>query len=446
MAEAIIKPVVAMVGRTNVGKSTLFNRLTEKKQAMVSGIAGTTRDINRGLVEWQGRVFTLVDTGGVDLAHPTEIEKKVLEIVWREVKKADLTLLVVDAKDGILYEDEAIMKHLRDEGVPFIVVANKADSPSLKQAASEFYRLDDEVFPLSASNGSGTGEFLDYLLEKITPRKIEDIPHPEFTGEELKVTFAGLPNVGKSSLLNALLGREEVIVSPEAHTTRESRDTILSYEGQTFKLVDTAGIRKMRKMRKLLLRLSAKKSLTAIQESDWVIMMIDATEQRWGEQDRYIINEIIESGASLIIAANKWDLLEGEDRHKLFMERWRRQFHQLGWVPIVPVSAKNGWHVNKLLDKIIELKDNRTRELPQSALDRLLKAAIKKRRPIKKKGPEAPYVHTIKQLGTAPPAFEVIIDFKDTLNESYRRFLIKMLREKFNFEGTPVKMYIRSIK
>jgi GTP-binding protein len=263
---------------------------------------------------------------------------------------------------------------------------------------------------------------------------------------EISVTLAGLPNVGKSSLINSLLGREEVIVSPKPHTTRESRDLFLEFEGTPIRLVDTAGIRKTQKLRGSLIMQSADRSLDAIHKSDWVILVLDATKENWGEQDHYILDTIMKAGASVVIAANKWDLLEGEDRYKQFRKRFEREFGLFSWIPIIPISAKSGWHIARLLRTIIENNPNRTRELPQSALDRLLKKAVARRRPQKKKGPEAPYIHSIKQIGVNPPKFEIIIDYDNTLAEFYTRFISKVIRSQFEYTGTPIRMRVRAIR
>ena len=437
-------PTVVLVGRTNVGKSSLFNRLTESKQALVSRVPGTTRDLNQGVVEWEGDYFLLIDTGGIDLSTPDDIDQKVIDQAWKIMKKADKVFLVTDAKDGLVPGDTKIAQQLREERIDFDVIANKADSPRLRENSAEFLELHPTVYPLSAVNGSGTGDFLDELIKELPQEKLK--VEEESEKKEISVAFAGIPNVGKSSLLNALLNREEVIVSEKPHTTRESRDTFLEFEGVNFRLIDTAGIRKTRKMRKFLMRKSAEFSLDAIKQADWVIFMIDATEPKWGEQERYILDTIIKSGTNIIMAANKWDLLEDEDRYKDFQSRWSRTFGSKYWIPVMPVSAKNKWHVGKLLTRIIELNENRHRQFPQSALDRLLKAAVKRRRPQKKKGPEAPYIHTIKQLDTAPPTFEIVIQNQDTLAESYVRFIEKMFRQKFDFEGTPIRLYVRSVR
>lgn len=444
-------PKIVMVGRTNVGKSTLFNRLTSTKRAIVSPIAGTTRDTNVGIVEWDNFTFQLIDTGGLDLSEPNDIEKKVFDMAWRSIEAADLVLLIVDSKQGLLPHDESIAKQLREKHVPFAIVANKADSPSLRMAASDFMPLHKEVISVSAANGTGTGDLLDYintyLFGKASNKTVAAEKEAEQPQEQqIAITFAGLPNVGKSSLMNALLGREEVIVSPVPHTTRETRDVDFEFEGRSFKLVDTAGIRKAQKLRTSLVRESADRSLEALRKTDWVIMVVDATAPSWGEQEHYILDSILRTGANVLIAANKWDLLESEDRYKEFRQRWESHFGHYPWIPVIPISAKSGWHITRLMKQILALDENRHREIPQSALDRLLKKAIARRRPQKKKGPEAPYIHAIKQIGTQPPVFEVVIDYDDTLANFYVRYLMKVIRSQFEFTATPIRISVRAIR
>jgi len=358
---------------------------------------------------------------------------------------SDVVLLVVDTKEGLVPSDRAIVQTLRKRNINFVVVANKADGTKLRNLAAEFYELHDVVFPLSAIAGNGTGDLLDYLEEHLSEETTESTRElPE--KKSISISLAGIPNVGKSSLLNALIGQDEVIVSDQPHTTREARDIDLTYKGTELTIIDTAGIRKARKLRTFLIKSSADRTLESIEKSDWVIFVIDSTEERWGEQERYILDRVIKSGTNVIFAANKWDLLEGEDRFKEFKERWNRHFGYKPWIPIIPISADTKWHVHKLLDKILELEENRLREIPRSALDRTLKRAVNRRRPQKKKGPQAPYIHGVNQVAVAPPTFEIVISYKDTLADGYVRFLAKQLRHEYEFEGTPLRIFVRPIK
>lgn len=437
-------PTIVLVGRTNVGKSTLFNRLTETSQAIVSTIAGTTRDQNRGICEWQGRQFMVVDTGGLDLSDPDEIEEAVIKQVWKTIDEASLIALVVDSRDGLLPNDEKIATQLRKRNYEFVVVPNKADNPKRRQASMEFLAISPTIIPVSAINGSGTGDLLDYVLEQ---NLSETNLVSNTVSEDISIAILGIPNVGKSSLLNAFSEEKDLIVSDVAHTTRESRDKMIEYKDQKLRIIDTAGIKKFSKMRRFLMIESAKRSLESLESADWAIFVIDATQKNWGQHERYILERIVRSGTNVVVAANKWDKLkENPDRFKEFESNWEADFGNFPWIPIIPISAKTGWHINRLLETIIELNPNRSRKIPQSALTRLLKRAMLRRRPQRKKGPDAPYVHTLQQVDTAPPTFEVVIDFKDTLAESYVRFLQKQLREKFDFRATPVRLFVRSVK
>jgi len=485
------KPTVVIFGRTNVGKSTLFNCLTEKKAALVADIEGTTRDSNIGKIEWRGKKFNLIDTGGImDMENLSLSLKKLKKIspdkksiqdetkqIEKEVQlqardylsKADLILFLVDARVGVLPPDKEmallLKKNIENKG-KILVIANKADSPRLRKDIAEFNKLSlGEPIPVSATTGSGTGDLLDIIIEKTknfqkkkrkeTSENLIDknIARPEpsagsdsgsHAGEKISVCIIGKPNVGKSSLLNAVLGEKRVIVSPIPHTTREPQDTLVNYVGYDIKLIDTAGIsksgkksiRNKAKSANALERYGIGKSLSTLRKSDIAIFVIDIAEGLT-QQDSKIIEEIIYNQNSLILVANKWDMIE-ERNTKKFTEIIYGKLPFATWAPIQFISAKNGEKVNKILDLIVSIHKERRIQLSESQLDKLLKTSIKKHRPVKGKGTKYPYIYKLTQVKVDPPKFQLKIGAKDTLLHSYARFIENRIREKFSFSGTPI--------
>lgn len=490
------KPTVVIFGRTNVGKSTLFNCLTEKKEALVADIEGTTRDSNIGKAEWRGKEFNLIDTGGIMdmenlslslkklkkispdkksiLDEAKQIEKEVQLQARDYLSKADLILFLVDARVGILPPDKQmallLKKNIEDKN-KILLVANKADSPRLRKDIAEFNKLSiGEPIPVSATTGSGTGDLLDIIIErtknfrknkkkessqaetdKTIDKDISTTPEssaiaiPEsHAGEKISVCIIGKPNVGKSSLLNAVLGEKRVIVSPIPHTTREPQDTEVSFDGYNIKLIDTAGIsksgkksiRNKAKSRDALERYGIGKSLSTLRKSDIAIFVIDIAEGLT-QQDSKIIEEVIYNQNSLIIVANKWDKIEDRNTKK-FTETIYSKLPFATWAPIQFISAKNGEKVNKILDLIVTIHKERRIQLSESQLDKLLKTSIKKHRPVKGKGTKYPYIYKLVQVKVDPPKFQLKIGAKDTLLSSYARFIENRIREKFSFSGTPI--------
>jgi len=445
-------PLVAIFGRVNVGKSTLFNRLAEKDKALVSKIAGTTRDANHAQVSWRGYSFLLVDTGGImELKHlvekkrPTDdIEAKVQKQARDYLSRADLILFLVDTRAGLLPDDKQIALFLKKNNLTtkLILVANKADSPNLRKETAEFNRLGlGEPLPISAANGSGTGDLLDKIISFL-PTKAET----KEKNEAIKVGIIGQPNVGKSSLLNAILGEEKVIVSPTPHTTREPQDTELVYQDKNIILIDTAGISKKgqasvraKSKRQTLEKLSIAKSLKILKQADVALLVIDIT-RRLTRQDARLVEEILAKKASLIIVANKWDLITEKDEKK-FKEYIYHTLPFVSWAPIIFVSAKTGKRVKKILDLVLEIATQRKQTISENALAKFLKSLIKRHPPTGRRG-RHPYIYEIKQTDIAPPAFIVRLRPGDNLSESYRRFIENYLREKFNFLGTPLVVYI----
>ena len=451
-------PVVVIVGRTNVGKSTLFNCLTEKKKAIVSDIPGTTRDANIGQVDWQKKSISLIDTGGfLDLAFLSN-KKKTADTIDEKVQKqardfltrADLILFVVDNKDGILAQDKqmsAILKKVLPEKDKVILVVNKVDSNNESPNANEFWKLDwGEPQPISSVTGANTGDLLDMVIKKLKQDKafgkkeeaLEELPSRQ---NKIKVCILGKPNVGKSSLLNGILGYERVIVSPIAHTTREPQDTEIEYKGRDIKLVDTAGINRKWKDAKGLEKQGIAKSLEVLDEAEIALLVIDSTEPLT-KQEAKLVEEIFNRRKSLIILANKWDLIKEKDT-KTFTQDIYRVLPFAQYAPIIFLSAKNRTKLDHLMDLILTIDLNRHQEIGDKELEKFIKGCIAKHKPTKGKGAKYPRLYYFSQTGTNPPEFMARIGAGENLAESYLGFIVNRLREQYNLIGTPVKIWIK---
>jgi len=451
MPRTIDGPLVIIFGRTNVGKSTLFNALTEKNQALISNIPGTTRDANLSEVKWRGQRFFIIDTGGfidLDFLRLKKIKAETIdELVQKQardyLKKADLILFIVDARDGLLPQDQtmaAILKRIIPDKKNIVLVANKTEKLSLAHAGSDFYRLGlGDVIPISALTGAGTGDMLDLVLEKI---KASPDPVIEPVQENaIRVSIIGKPNVGKSSLLNAILGYPRVIVSTLPHTTREPQSEKVQYKDQAIIVVDTAGITKHGHKVDNLEKYSMDKSLAAVRKSDISLLVLDVSENLT-KQDARLVEEVTSKGKSLILIANKWDLASPRDPKK-YARYIYGELPFADYAPIQFLSAKNRLRISQLLDLILEVNKQRYLTLTDNAVERLLKTAVRKHRPTKGKGTKYPRIYEFKQSGVNPPSFMVRIGAAESLADSYLRFLENQLREKFGFSGTPIKMWVQ---
>ena len=438
-------PQIAIVGRANVGKSTLFNRLVEKNKALVSPISGTTRDRNIDKVSWQGKHFILIDTGGLDIESSQAglIEKNIVKQAHKAIADADLILFLIDIKDGVLPTDRELARDLIKSGqkAKTILVGNKADSLKWHQMAGDLYSLNlGEPNMISAANGSGCGDLLDLIIGRLPKRKSK--PSLEKKKLEIKVAIVGKPNVGKSSILNSILGEERVIVTDIAHTTRESHDIEFSYKDYNFTLIDTAGIvRKSQVGHKTLERASVEKSLHTISQADVVVFVTEA-QKRIDALDKKVTQEILDNGKSLIIVANKWDLIpdKGTNTINQYVDYYYNQFPYLWWAPIIFVSAKDEIRTRKILDLIIDIEKSKAIKLSKSQLDKFLKYQISRHRPSRGRGLKNPYIYKIEQVGTNPPKFLIYVNDPKILHFSYIRFLQNNIREKFHILGTPIQM------
>lgn len=449
-------PLVVICGRTNVGKSTLFNCLTEKNQALVSDIAGTTRDSNLGIVEWSNSAFELVDTAGLledyylsdkkfsDKDIDTETQKQAKHYL----DKADLIIFLVDTKAGIMIEDTKLAKAINKQKKyreKTILVANKVDSFNLSPETAQFNRLGlGQPLPVSAASGSQTGDLLDKIVDAIDKKRKYKKPEEKIEEEIIKVCLLGKPNVGKSSLLNSILGYDRVIVSPEAHTTREPQHTDVKYKDKSIRLIDTAGISKKGQKTKGLEKPGILKSLSSLDKADIALLILDISEPLT-HQDLKLVEEIVERRKSLIFIANKWDLVEERDTKK-WNEYLYGKMPFATWAPLQFISAKTGEKVKKIMDIILEVAENRKLRLSDSQADKFMKRVVKIHRPAKGKGTKAPRIYEFKQVKSNPPGFIVRIGPDDNLHFSYIRFMENRLREKFNLRGTPVRMKITQNK
>ena len=440
-------PLVTIIGRTNVGKSTIFNRLTENKKAIVSAIPGTTRDQRFGTCFWQGRNVLLSDTAGLDVESDEEIDIKSIKKAEEAAEKTDLILFVVDVRAGILPQDKKYAKMIKATKKPVIVVVNKVDSNSRLDEVNEFYKLGfKKVFAISAKTGAGTGDLLDGVKGEV-----KDIPEKEKNIEispenEIRIAIIGKPNVGKSSLINKIIGEERAIVSSIPHTTRDSQDITIEYKsdkGMKYYLtfIDTAGIIKKRKINDKLQEQSIDQSLEMIRKSNLVLLVIDAG-QDITMQDKNLAREILENNKSLIFVVNKWDLVPEKTTHsdKEYTQFLKKHFPYLTWAPVVFTSAKTGFKVERLINVATEIYHNQYKQIPQSELNEFLKYIVKKQSPKKTKGTKPPFIHEIRQVGTNPLTFELIAEDAENIHFSYRRFIQNQLRKRYDFMGCGIKL------
>ncbi len=447
----IQKPTLAIVGRTNVGKSTLFNRLIEEARALVSNLPGTTRSPNYSEAIWCGRMFTVIDTGGLDKRSGDVLASDISREAKKVISQADLVLFLIDLKVGLTSQDRELAKFLRLEQRPVILVGNKAEKETIRQETQRkknWLALGlGELYPISAVTGLGVGDLLDAALRKL--KEINRLP-PTLEEElkPIKVAIIGKPNVGKSSLLNALVGAPRALVSEIAHTTREPQDTLIRLDDHFYLLIDTAGIRRKLKLGSSLEAVGVRKSLVALARADLVLLVLDLTQQISAE-DRNLVGLALEKTRGLILVGNKWDLVP-DKKPDLAAEvaRWLKDLFPFAhWAPIIFVSAKSGQHTHQLFPLIRQIQERRKQEIDPGVLDQFFRQVIRAHRPSRGRGLAHPYLYSFKQIGTEPPTFEVAVrGRRETLHPSYLRFLENRLREKFDFSGTPILITAKSVR
>jgi GTP-binding protein len=433
----VARAVVAIVGRPNVGKSTLFNRLVGQRMAIVEDIPGTTRDRLYGTVEWNKREFSVVDTGGLELPKG-EMATAVRRQADAAIQEADIVAFIVDAQTGVVPVDHEVADQLRRSRKPIIVVANKADSWRGEAQAGEFYSLGlGDVHAISALAGHGTGDLLDAIVRTLPPE-----PEAEAETQEARIAIVGRPNVGKSSFLNTLAGEERAVVSEAPGTTRDAIDTTLLHKGRTVRLVDTAGIRRRGRIEQGIEQYALLRTVHALERADVAILLIDAAE-RVTAQDTHIAGYAIEAGVGLVLGVNKWDAVErSEEQTQQMTAEIEREFHFAPWMGHRFVSAKTGRNVVATLDDAVRIVDVRTQRIPTSDLHRLLIEAIAAHPPPTDRGRQVRFRH-VTQARSATPTFVFFVDRPEGVHFSYRRYLENKIRERFEFPGTPIRVELR---
>jgi GTP-binding protein len=449
-------PTVVLAGRPNVGKSTLFNRITGARIAIVAPVAGTTRDSIARQAVWCGARFEVFDTGGMFGASQDPLHEAVIRQGRRAIQGADVLVMVVDGREGLVPGDERIARELRQTGRPVLVAINKTDDKRAQASALEFFKLGlDPVVEISAEHGQGVAELLDEIVGKLARRRAAAGPEPAADAvagleqrEETGIAIVGRPNVGKSSLVNRLLREERVLVSEMPGTTRDAIDSSLTWHRRRFRIVDTAGMRRPGRVGRggkveLVSVAAAKK---AIADADVVGLVIDAAAGAT-EQDAAIGGEADRAGRGVVIIANKWDLVKdrGPDYVKSFDEETRQRMRFLDYAPILHVSALTGERTSKVIETIDRIASVRRQRVPTPALNRFLEKVTAANPPV---SPGRKHVRILyaAQTGTRPPAFVVFTNVATTFHFSYQRFLMNRLREEFGFEGTPIRLQVRRRK
>ena len=433
------KPIVAIIGKPNVGKSTFFNYLVGSRISIVQDTPGVTRDRIYADSNWRGRNFTLIDTGGIEPYSEDVILSQMREQANLAIAMADVIVFVTDIRQGVTAADKEIALMLKKSGKPIVLVCNKADNyEKAKQDAYEFYNLGlGDPYPVSATNALGIGDVLDEIYEKFPP-KTQD----EDEEDKIKVAVIGKPNVGKSSLVNKILGENRTIVSDIAGTTRDAIDSEFENEYGKYVLIDTAGIRKKSKVTESIEKFTIMRTLLAIERADVCLMMIDAQEGVT-DQDTKIAGEAHEAGKGVIIVVNKWDAVEKETGT---LEKYRKEVYEklkyLSYAPILFVSAKTGQRVNKLFEMINQVNQQNCMRISTSVLNQVINEAIAIVQPPTDKGKRLKIYYGT-QASTRPPTFVIFVNDKDLFHFSYERYLVNQIRKEFGLQGTPVRIIVR---
>jgi GTP-binding protein len=437
MTKFMSKPIVAIVGRPNVGKSTLFNRLTGERLAITDEVPGTTRDRLYAEAEWGGVSFIVVDTGGLELTSTDDLVAQVRAQAQIAIAEADVILFLVDVMDGLTVGDEEVTQVLRRTAKPVLLAVNKADNQALREAAVEFYALGlGEPYPISALHGTGTGDLLDQVVAAFPVEEEEE------ELEAVKIAIVGRPNVGKSSLLNRILGQERSIVHEAPGTTRDAIDTQMEWEGEPLVLIDTAGIRRKGRIQQGVEKYSVLRALRAIVRADVVLLLLDAVEGV-NAQDAHIAGYILEEAKSVVVVVNKWDLVE-KDTYTMqtYVEHIYTTLRFLDYVPVLFVSALTGQEVDQVLPTALRVQEERLTRIPTAELNRILQEAVARHAPPSKAGKRLKFYYAT-QAAVDPPTFLFFVNDPRLVHFSYERYLENRLREYCGFLGTPLRLSFR---
>lgn len=432
-------PIVAIVGRPNVGKSTLFNRLAGERISIVEDKPGITRDRIYSSSEWLDHKFRIIDTGGIEVGDEDEILYRIREQAELAMDEANVIIFLVDGQDGVTPADQEVAQLLYRTRKPVVLCVNKLDNPKMMlQNTYDFYELGfGEPFGISSVHGTGLGDLLDEVAKHFP----EDYD-ANYSEDTIKVSLIGRPNVGKSSLVNALLGEERVMVSEIAGTTRDAVDTTFTRDGQDYVLIDTAGMRKRGKVYESTERYSVMRAMSAIERSDVCLLVINA-EEGIIEQDKRIVGYALEAGRAVVFLVNKWDLLEKDDKTSVNFEKMiRKEFPFMPWAPILFVSAETKQRVHKILEMVKLVAENHSMRIPTSTVNTIVEDAVTMVAPPTDKGRRL-RVYYATQVAVRPPSFAVFVNDPELMHFSYERYLENKLRDSFGFEGTPINVWTR---
>jgi GTPase len=433
------RPLVALVGRPNVGKSTLFNRLVGARVAIVEDLPGTTRDRLHGTFEWRGRAASVVDTGGIVPGVSEDVTESVFEQVQLAIEEADTIVFVLDSRSGVTPVDEDIADMLRRTNKPLILAVNKVDNVKQESSALEFHALGlGDPTPVSAERGLGVGDLLDVIVDALPPAVEEEVET-----DSVRVAIVGRPNVGKSSLVNALVGKKRTVVSATPGTTRDAIDTEIEIDERRVILVDTAGIRRRGKVEQGIERYSVIRALRAIERCDVAVLLVDATVPV-AAQDAHLAGFVHEEAKGLVVAVNKWDLIPKESNTMAQYERRLREAYKfMPYVPIVFISAKTGQRIQNVLQLVLQIRTERMKRIATGPLNDAVQRALHEHQAPSHRGRLLKLLY-ITQVGVDPPTFVVKVNEPELAHFGFKRYLENRLRDRFGFFGTPIRLYFRA--